>query len=79
MTGRLQRFPFPRWIWHLFGIVALMWAPLLNGQPFFFPDTTAYVRAADLAVQNQYPNPRPLEREAIRQLLQDAFDGRRPR
>ena len=35
-------------------------------------------RAADLAVQNEYPNPRPLDRNAIRQLLQDAFDGRRP-
>ena len=36
-------------------------------------------RACDLALQNQYPNPRPLEREAIRRLLQDAFDGTRPR
>jgi alcohol dehydrogenase class IV len=35
-------------------------------------------RAADLAVQNQYPNPRPLERTAIRALLDDAFHGRRP-
>jgi hypothetical protein len=35
-------------------------------------------RACDLALRNQYPNPRPLERAAIRQLLQDAFDGRRP-
>jgi maleylacetate reductase len=35
-------------------------------------------RAADLAVQNQYPNPRPLERSAIRELLQHAFDGDRP-
>ena len=35
-------------------------------------------RAADLAVQNQYPNPRPLERVAIRALLQRAFDGARP-
>jgi alcohol dehydrogenase class IV len=35
-------------------------------------------RAADLAVQNQYPNPRPLERAAIRDLLQHAYDGRRP-
>ena len=35
-------------------------------------------RAADLAVQNQYPNPRPLEREAIRALLQRAFEGVRP-
>jgi hypothetical protein len=29
-------------------------------------------------LQNQYPNPRPLERAAIRQLLQDAFEGKRP-
>jgi alcohol dehydrogenase class IV len=29
-------------------------------------------------VQNQYPNPRPLERAAIRELLQRAFDGTRP-
>ena len=35
-------------------------------------------RACDLALQNQYPNPRPLERAALRQLLQDAFDGTRP-
>lgn len=35
-------------------------------------------RACDIAMQNQYPNPRPLERAAIRQLLQHAFDGRRP-
>ena len=35
-------------------------------------------RAADLAVQNQYPNPRPLERKAIRQLLEDAYTGVRP-
>ena len=35
-------------------------------------------RACDIAMQNQYPNPRPLERRAIRQLLQDAFEGNRP-
>jgi alcohol dehydrogenase class IV len=35
-------------------------------------------RAADIAVQNQYPNPRSLERGAIRELLQRAFDGTRP-
>lgn len=34
--------------------------------------------ACDLALQNTYPNPRPLEREALRRLLQDAFEGRRP-
>ena len=36
-------------------------------------------RACEIALQNQYPNPRPLEPGAIRQLLQDAFDGTRPR
>lgn len=35
-------------------------------------------KACDIAMQNQYPNPRPLERTAIRQLLQDAFEGTRP-
>lgn len=35
-------------------------------------------RACDIAMQNRYPNPRPLERAAIRQLLQDAFEGKRP-
>ena len=30
------------------------------------------------AVQNAYPNPRPLERTAVRDLLQRAFDGARP-
>ena len=35
-------------------------------------------RACDIALQNQYPNPRALERAAIRQLLQDAFEGKRP-
>ena len=36
-------------------------------------------RAADLAVASPYPNPRPVEREGIRALLDDAFHGRRPR
>jgi len=35
-------------------------------------------RAADLAVAAPYPNPRPVERDAIRDLLDDAFYGRRP-
>jgi len=35
-------------------------------------------RATDLALQNQYPNPRPLEAASIAQLLRDAFDGVRP-
>ena len=35
-------------------------------------------QVADLAVQAAYPNPRPLERSAIRALLQRAFDGAAP-
>ena len=35
-------------------------------------------KACDIAMQNQYANPRPLERNAIRQLLQQAFVGERP-
>jgi alcohol dehydrogenase class IV len=35
-------------------------------------------RAADLAVQTPYPNPRALDRDALRALLQRAFDGAPP-
>ncbi|MES2282151.1 MAG: maleylacetate reductase [Pseudomonadota bacterium] len=35
-------------------------------------------KACDIAMQNQYDNPRPLERTAMRQLFQDAFEGTRP-
>ena len=35
-------------------------------------------RAADIAVENPYYNPRPVTREGIRALLDDAFHGRRP-
>jgi maleylacetate reductase len=35
-------------------------------------------RAADLAAANPYWNPRPIERDAIRDLLQRAYDGARP-
>ncbi len=35
-------------------------------------------RACDIAMSNQYPNPRPLERGALRAALQDAFEGNRP-
>jgi maleylacetate reductase len=34
--------------------------------------------AADLATQNPYYNPRPVTREGVRKLLDDAFFGRRP-
>jgi alcohol dehydrogenase class IV len=36
-------------------------------------------RAAELAADTPYPNPRPLERSALRALLQRAFDGEAPR
>ncbi len=35
-------------------------------------------RAADLAVSTPYPNPRPLDRTALRALLQRAYDGAPP-
>jgi maleylacetate reductase len=35
-------------------------------------------KVCELALSNQYPNPRPLEQRGIRQLLQDAFEGTRP-
>ena len=35
-------------------------------------------RACDLALRNQYPNPRLLEKTALRQLLQNAYEGVRP-
>jgi maleylacetate reductase len=35
-------------------------------------------QACEIALQNQYPNPRPLERQALRELLQYAFEGARP-
>jgi len=35
-------------------------------------------RAADIAVKSPYYNPRPIDRAAIRKLLDDAWHGRRP-
>lgn len=35
-------------------------------------------RCADLAVQNAYWNPRPVDRSAVRALLADAYDGSAP-
>ncbi|TRC93628.1 maleylacetate reductase [Mesorhizobium sp. WSM4303] len=36
-------------------------------------------RAAEIATRNPYWNPRPFDRAAIRALLQDAWEGRRPK
>lgn len=45
-----QRMPlFRQMMFHLACILALAWPAFVNGQPFFFPDTTAYVRSADVA------------------------------
>ena len=35
-------------------------------------------RAAAIAVKNAYANPRPIDLGSIRELLQTAFEGRRP-
>lgn len=35
-------------------------------------------RATEIALANPYWNPRPIERGSIRQLLQDAYEGKRP-
>ena len=35
-------------------------------------------KAADAAVENPYWNPRPVTREGIRELLQNAYEGQRP-
>jgi alcohol dehydrogenase class IV len=35
-------------------------------------------RAAQIAAQNPYYNPRPIEYAGIRELLQHAYEGRRP-
>jgi len=35
-------------------------------------------RAADLAVANPYWNPRPVERAAVREMLQKAYEGKKP-
>lgn len=36
-------------------------------------------RASEIAARNAYPNPRPFDRKAIRSLLQEAWEGQRPR
>jgi maleylacetate reductase len=53
-----------------------------NGAPVALRDlgmlATDLDRACAIAMQNQYPNPRPLEAGAIRELLQMAWEGIRP-
>jgi maleylacetate reductase len=40
---------------------------------------SALDRVADIAVKNPYWNPRPVERDGVRALLQEAWCGSRPR
>ena len=53
-----------------------------NGAPVALRDlgmpASGLDRACDLAMQTPYPNPRPLDRVAIRALLQNAWEGCRP-
>jgi maleylacetate reductase len=53
-----------------------------NGAPIALRDLGMKEReldkACDIAMQNQYPNPRPLERIALRALFQNAFEGNPP-
>src|SRR5580692_10246851 len=48
----VRDFPATSWIVLSFLVVTLLgiWPALTNGQPFFYADTTAYVRGADLAI-----------------------------
>ena len=39
---------------------------------------SALDEAAQIAIRNPYYNPRPIEHAAIRQFLQDAWEGNRP-
>lgn len=41
-------------LWFLVLAVLGIWPALTNGQPFFFPDTTAYVRGADVAISRVF-------------------------
>jgi maleylacetate reductase len=61
----------------LFDLACRLGAPTALAQIGMPPE--GLDRAADLAVASPYPNPRPLDREGIRALLDDAFHGRRPR
>ncbi len=60
----------------LFDLAARLGAPLALKDIGMTED--GLDRAADIAAANPYPNPRPIERGAIRQLLDNAFHGLRP-
>ncbi|WP_268801119.1 maleylacetate reductase [Pseudomonas huanghezhanensis] len=60
----------------LYDLAASLGAPLtLKELGLTEPDLD---RATDIALSNPYWNPRPIERKAIRDLLQNAYEGNRP-
>ena len=62
---------------HALCVLALMWTGIVNGQPFFFADSTNYIRAADMAVH--LASGRTISTvwtERYRTLLPDARGGR---
>lgn len=60
----------------LYDLAASLEAPLtLKELGLTEPDLD---RATDIALSNPYWNPRPIERKAIRELLQNAYEGNRP-
>lgn len=61
----------------LYDLARSLGAPLTLKELGFPAD--GFDKAADIAAANPYPNPRPLERAAIRALLEDAFNGLRPK
>ena len=60
----------------LFALASSMGAPTALGKIGMKEEDLDH--AADLAVENPYYNPRPITRDAIRALLDDAFRGRSP-
>jgi len=60
----------------LYALAASMGAPISLGEIGMREGDLD--RAADLAVENPYYNPRPITKESIRRLLEDAFRGRPP-
>ena len=60
----------------IFDLIATIGAPRALKDIGMPPD--GIERAAELATQNQYPNPRPIEIGPIRELLRNAYEGRRP-
>ena len=60
----------------IFDLIEKIGAPTSLKQIGMPPD--GLDKAADIAVKNPYWNPRPIERDAIRELLENAYYGRRP-